>query len=163
MLDLTNVSKVSSEPFEFGPIQTKWLEALESGNYKQGQGRLCALTDKGDKAYCCLGVLCELLNLPFTSYEEVESARAKGLSKSAGFSSDGEISNGYLPFDVACIAGLRAQRGDFKVPPALPRGGDTPTFYTLAHCNDMPTNPLSFAEIAQLIRHDPHNVFAVAA
>ncbi len=159
MLDLTNVSKVSSEPFEFGPIQTKWLEALESGNYKQGQGVLRSSTDE----YCCLGVLCELLNLPFTSYEEAESARAEGLSKSVGFSSGGEISNGYLPFDVAGIAGLRAQQGDFKVPPALPRGDDTPVFHSLAHCNDMPSNPLSFAEIAQLIRHDPHNVFAVAA
>jgi hypothetical protein len=36
---------------------TKWIEALESGEYPQdpGGGRL-----KTDAGYCCLGVLCEL-------------------------------------------------------------------------------------------------------
>lgn len=33
-----------------------WCDALESGKYKQGTGKLC---DK-HKKYCCLGVLCEV-------------------------------------------------------------------------------------------------------
>lgn len=33
-------------------LKTKWIEALESGEYKQGQHVLC-----NDGAYCCLGVL----------------------------------------------------------------------------------------------------------
>lgn len=37
-------------------IKSKWVEALRSGEYKQGRGSLC----KGD-SYCCLGVLCEVL------------------------------------------------------------------------------------------------------
>ncbi len=163
MLDLTNVSKVSSEPFEFGPIQTKWLEALESGKYEQGQGRLCLLDQRGNKEYCCLGVLCEVMGLPYTSPDEVESARAEGLQRQAGFTYEGEASNGYLPFGAAGAAGMISPRGDFKTPVKLPREVDAPQLYSLAHCNDMPNNPLSFAEIAQLIRHDPHNVFAVAA
>ena len=37
-------------------IKTKWLEALRSGEYKQGKGIL-----KDDKDnYCCLGVLCQI-------------------------------------------------------------------------------------------------------
>lgn len=41
--------------FVLGPNQTRWLEALESGDYKQEKGHL----RKGD-GYCCLGVAAEL-------------------------------------------------------------------------------------------------------
>lgn len=37
-------------------IKDKWIAALTSGEYKQGQGYLRL----GD-TYCCLGVLCDLL------------------------------------------------------------------------------------------------------
>lgn len=33
-----------------------WVDALRSGKYKQGRGRLRSLDDK----FCCLGVLCDL-------------------------------------------------------------------------------------------------------
>lgn len=36
-------------------IKAKWVAALRSGEYKQGEGRL----RNGDK-FCCLGVLCNL-------------------------------------------------------------------------------------------------------
>lgn len=36
-------------------IKTKWIAALRSGEFKQGQGKLRT----GD-TFCCLGVLCEL-------------------------------------------------------------------------------------------------------
>jgi len=39
-------------------IKTKWLDALRSGKYKQGRGRLRDLDDK----YCCLGVLCDIIS-----------------------------------------------------------------------------------------------------
>jgi len=37
-------------------LKAKWLEALRSGKYKQGQGRLRSDDDK----FCCLGVLCDI-------------------------------------------------------------------------------------------------------
>lgn len=37
-------------------IKKKWLEALRSGEYKQGRAVLRTADDK----FCCLGVLCEL-------------------------------------------------------------------------------------------------------
>jgi len=37
-------------------IKEKWIEALLSGNYKQGQNYL---RDSGEQ-FCCLGVLCDL-------------------------------------------------------------------------------------------------------
>lgn len=36
-------------------LQLKWIEALESGEYKQGKGQL----RDGDQ-YCCLGVACDV-------------------------------------------------------------------------------------------------------
>lgn len=38
-------------------IKAKWIEALRSGNYKQGQNKL---RDTRDNTFCCLGVLCDL-------------------------------------------------------------------------------------------------------
>ena len=38
-----------------------WKEALLSGKYKKGTGRLCYDND-GVKQYCCLGVKCEIDN-----------------------------------------------------------------------------------------------------
>lgn len=38
-------------------IKQKWIEALRSGNYKQGTGYLKAT----DGTWCCLGVLCDVL------------------------------------------------------------------------------------------------------
>jgi hypothetical protein len=42
-------------------IKQKWLAALRSGQYEQGR---CALrTDEGgQRRYCCLGVLCDLID-----------------------------------------------------------------------------------------------------
>jgi len=39
-------------------LKQKWIEALRSGNYTQGQGFLC-----NDNKYCCLGVLAKIAGL----------------------------------------------------------------------------------------------------
>lgn len=39
-------------------LKTKWVAALRSGKYEQGQKRLRSDDDK----YCCLGVLCDVIN-----------------------------------------------------------------------------------------------------
>lgn len=38
-------------------IKRRWVEALRSGKYKQGQN---CLHDSGDGSFCCLGVLTDL-------------------------------------------------------------------------------------------------------
>lgn len=40
-------------------LKTKWIKALTSGKYKQGQAVLKDYTVKGPE-HCCLGVLCEV-------------------------------------------------------------------------------------------------------
>lgn len=42
---------------KFTPLQGAWLEALESGKYKQGEGYLVA-----DGGFCCLGLATHLVN-----------------------------------------------------------------------------------------------------
>lgn len=42
-------------------IKQRWVEALRSGQYKQGSGGL-----KINNCYCCLGVLCELHRQDFS-------------------------------------------------------------------------------------------------
>lgn len=37
-------------------VKKLWIEALRSGEYEQGRGRL----KTANNGYCCLGVLCEL-------------------------------------------------------------------------------------------------------
>ncbi len=37
-------------------FKAKWIAALRSGKYKQGQGALCEETKLGVYKYCCLGV-----------------------------------------------------------------------------------------------------------
>lgn len=36
-------------------LKSKWVEALRSGSYIQGTGKLCS-----NDSHCCLGVLCEI-------------------------------------------------------------------------------------------------------
>lgn len=43
-------------------IKDKWLDALKSGRYTQGTGRLRRI-DNGRLTYCCLGVLGEVCGL----------------------------------------------------------------------------------------------------
>ena|SRR6185312_5054794 len=39
-------------------LKQKWIDALRSGQYEQGNGQLRTQDDK----FCCLGVLCDIIN-----------------------------------------------------------------------------------------------------
>lgn len=45
-------------------VKQRWLDALRSGKYKQGKRYLRAASKQNHDsyAYCCLGVLCDLMN-----------------------------------------------------------------------------------------------------
>lgn len=60
-------------------IADKWLEALRSGNYKQGQERLvCEIPELGDNeitlenaSFCCLGVAGAVCGIPLNEMYDV--------------------------------------------------------------------------------------------
>lgn len=61
-------------------IKTKWVKALRSGRYKQGDGVLYA----DDKTYCCLGVLCAVQGVSRAKMADASVQYAHALNKSAG-------------------------------------------------------------------------------
>jgi hypothetical protein len=59
-------------------LKTKWIEALRSGKYKQGNGWL-----EKDNHYCCLGVLCAIQNSDWkNSFDDNESLYTERLPNS---------------------------------------------------------------------------------
>jgi hypothetical protein len=42
-------------------LKKRWVEALRSGKYMQGDSVLRFPNDSGNDFYCCLGVLCDLI------------------------------------------------------------------------------------------------------
>lgn len=112
-------------------IKAKWLEALRSGRFLQGTGQLkYQNTMDGPFRHCCLGVLCEVLN--------VKSMPVPGEVSMISF----EGNTSYLPFSVVERAGLLT--GDPTIPVPSPDAPTTP----LSDLND---NGKSFEEIAKLI------------
>src|SRR6185295_1148855 len=40
----------------------EWLARLRSGKYQQAKGSLCKVDDNGDEAFCCIGVLADVID-----------------------------------------------------------------------------------------------------
>ena len=55
-------------------IADKWIAALRSGEYKQGIGEL---HDTGNNSYCCLGVLCKVMDSPIKEGQSFLSLEAQ--------------------------------------------------------------------------------------
>jgi len=105
-------------------IADKWVRALRSGEYKQGNGSLLR-----DGNYCCLGVLCDLAlknNVPITV----------GIVEGAT-SFDGKL--GVLPNSVKNWAGMNSANGGLFA---------SHRYTSLTDENDLGVN---FNEIAKLI------------
>lgn len=115
---------------ELGPLQTKCVEALESGKYKQGFGALC-INDE----YCCLGVFCQEL-IPDTKKPKAD-CYVYGVY--------GDYNSAWLPEQVADMLDMYGRNGlsDDKE-------------NSLAGMND---NGISHKEIAAKIRENPSKYF----
>ena len=75
-------------------IKDKWINALRSGEYKQGTG---ALKNSND-AFCCLGVLCDL---------HAKETDARWVDVQEGWLASYFGSDGELPDEVIEWAGLK--------------------------------------------------------
>jgi hypothetical protein len=129
-------------------VKAKWVAALRSGKYEQGQYALN--TDGENGKFCCLGVLCEL------AVEEGVVTRTQPWI-------DGEVINrkdyeydhesGALPRAVREWAGLKHSNPTTTVPGSEVYEGlnDTNTKLSLAELND---NGKDFAYIASVIERE---------
>jgi len=124
------------------PLVLEWIKALRSGKYAQGEGYLRA----GD-AYCCLGVLCEVAEVPKVekdlSIVEYDGKVPKVEKDFSIVEYDGKIFN--LPLGMT----IRLQM--------CPNGRFSGTSYSLAGFND--EWGFTFNEIADVIESYPHLLF----
>lgn len=122
-------------------VRDLWADALESGEYRQGVGRLRSYAnDERSARFCCLGVLCEL-------------ARARGLvevTDRGGYRTVADPDDGEyvstLPSAVARWAGLR----DVTERRTVPAHDPWVDGHRLSEHND--NLHRTFVEIAALIR-----------
>lgn len=124
------------EPIYDRELATRWIAALESGEYTQTHGRL-----KRGNSYCCLGVLCDLVD---------NDAWLPDPNREGGFDwkPADEPRHGFTP-PVSLMSNLNLHVD-------ASRGDDTPWTYnnrlieTLISVNDEHAG--SFPEIAALLR-----------
>lgn len=121
---------------ELGPNQTKWLEALESGEYKQGFNALCRVYPDGTVEYCCLGVANELFSKKQTKIKDCSNGYVKGWDDDFAFAAK----------DTTRKLALYSKEGHDK----------TGSGVTIAMKND---DEKTFKEIAAMIRENPSVYF----
>lgn len=120
-----------------------WLEALESGEYTQGKGALCA-----DGKFCCLGVACDLYTKHVGGMERYDK---KGYVFFVWTSEDGfrHREDTLLPDPVRQWLGLRDKIGML--------GESHPqAVRSLTGLNDTGS---TFTEIAEIIKSRPAGLF----
>lgn len=118
----------------------EWVKALRSGDYEQGQDYLC----RGGK-FCCLGVLCEIQELPKQVVEGDVYYVFNGTSYSGGPGLAGAVQQSVIPrFAQATIL------EDLNLRQTVPAGvGDYQALHTHLIC--MNDEGKSFNEIADYI------------
>ena len=98
-------------------VMVKWVKALRSGKFKQGEGTLKQFNSKGVAQHCCLGVLCELYN------DTMRKSKKKTLREKF-IDNNSDFSHGYcrfgnrsddLPKEVREWAGMKTNLGVFKI------------------------------------------------
>lgn len=122
-------------------VKQAWINALRSGEYRQGRSRLAKRTKKGNFKFCCLGVLCDVVGVkgePNQITDEIE------------FGFDGETMT--LPDLV--WKGLGLTDPDIDIPVGQTRDMAerqlTVSSVSLATLND---DGFTFPQIADLIDH----------
>ena len=116
---------------EYTPEEQKehrkmWVEALKSGEYKQGMGALCRERN-GTFEYCCLGVACEISGPgKFVPRDYSQLGVYKFVIK------DGQSQDGALPKVVQDWLGLSDRYGSYWgiSPSPLSTNNDRGTLFT---------------------------------
>lgn len=118
-------------------IAKKWVEALRSGEYKQGHEVL-----RGGNEFCCLGVLCDLA----LKEKAVEAEWTPEYRGRTYFSEPDNRSETYLTHGVAKWAGVKS-----RSPRVVSNGTSRP----LSDLND---TAYTFDQIANLIEEQAESL-----
>ena len=144
-------------------IAKRWVKALRSGKYKQGQ---CLLkqVEEGQVKYCCLGVLCELYNQDMKRNGK-KPMREKFIRGDKSFDEMDRYSFGLsdhlLPQKIRRWAGMRFVDGQLYKPNSKPHECGTIVkinsveYDNLSGMND---DGLSFKRIATVIERNVDNL-----
>ena len=124
-----------------------WIEALRSGNYKQGRLRLHTVVRDNESRFCCLGVACDL----YRNEGGGEWVTSRCDPSVYSFNRCDFSSTHVLPGEVAAWLGLISTDGVFKSPSKYEL--DT----SLMILNDF--DKLNFSEIANVIESQPEGLF----
>lgn len=130
-------------------IKAQWTEALRSGKYKQGQGKL---QEKGQ--YCCLGVLCELspvVKAVTRTYDDIVGYEPVSVAH-------GDRDVNYPPTAAWLWAGWQDKNPFVETGPSQTRDGGSVSHYSdrghvghyLSNLNDA---GFTFNQIADLIEY----------
>lgn len=128
-------------------IMKKWVKALRSDKYKQGEGLLKQKNLKGDIEYCCLGVLCDLYN------KEMKKNKKETLTETLSgdmyiFNMEADI----LPKVVQNWAKMKDSVGTFQI---LKDKDNIGKYVNLVDMND---SGCSFKKIAKTIEKEWENL-----
>ena len=129
--------------FKFTEAQERWLQALESGNYKRGTGVL-----RNNDKFCCLGVACDVSKVG--EWEEPQNTDSVYTYKVMCH----PAATGILPRDVQDELNMEHLDGQFV--------GKKPNdkFHSLVQMNDW---GVPHKKIAEFIRKNPSRVFRMEA
>ena len=119
--------------YKFTELQEKWLQALESGEYKQTQDNLCV-----DGKYCCLGVATHVFNPDHQALKDNGWYRNKNQRQAIATA----------PNDVTEALKLNSNEGILS---------DEHECCSLADMND--SYEFTLKDIAKFIRENPELVF----
>ena len=144
--------------FKFTKEQEIWLKALESGEYKQGQGALKLITDHANLSkarYCCLGVACEVL-APDDFSRHYTSCKNTDVKEFVLEHNDHQLE---LSGEIRALLNLRYDDGEFLKHMWVDKE-DLDAYHvydSLAQMND--SGRFTFKDIAGFIRRNPTLLF----
>jgi hypothetical protein len=91
-------------------VANKWIKALRSGKYKQGQHCLRSTDDK----FCCLGVLCHIMKIPHWLKPSLSDRLDMCIGAYRfGDPEDSKVYAGLLPPMAIKKAGMKTEDGVF--------------------------------------------------
>ena len=132
-------------------IKAKWIAALRSGKYKQGEGCL----NDGHGGFCCLGVLCDVQGVEWTP--GIDYGTNKTGKKVMGIVMPADpvfpergtyVEVGILPDEIRDFVQLPTSTGLIPQDFLTDRKGN---FITLTQLNDL--EKLTFDQIADVIEY----------